>query len=73
MMGDLTGFQIIKDMTDDDLREEIFARQRNFLKKQPRDYLLRLVVQMRISDYQQSVMGEAGIQDGPFNFFSVPE
>lgn len=61
---DMAGFNVLKDMSDDELVEEIISHQRKELSKQKRQQLMEIVIQMRLCNYKERLKTESGIQWG---------
>lgn len=58
----LTGFGMIKDMTPDELIEEILSHQRKILEEMDNVNQLRAnVVELRVNDYKKRLAAEAGL------------
>lgn len=57
----MTGFQIIGEMTKEELLEEIIAHQRMHLDGMNIDNLRRSVIQIRLEEYQARLFAEAGV------------
>lgn len=55
----LLGFQVIDEMSNEDIVDEVLAHQRKEWLKASRNQLKKLVVAARMNDYQQRLMAEA--------------
>lgn len=61
----LTGFELLNEMTNEQLVEEISLANRECLEKQDRQYLLNTVVKIRVENYRRKLMAEGDVEDPP--------
>lgn len=57
----LYGMALIKDMSDDELVEELLAHQRDMFSKMDRQDLIQSVMGMRVSVYKHRLISESGL------------
>ena len=56
----------LRDLSNDELLDAIVDKQRQLLRDQTREQLLRMVVSMRVAEEQARLMESAGIDPNPY-------
>lgn len=69
----MTGFKLIKEMTRDELIEEIMLANRRNLESATDVELITYVANNRMAAYRKKILDEAGLTEGPFGTTSVAE
>lgn len=69
----LTGFQFVKDMTKEQLIDEIAAHHRRLMDGMELNTLRANVVSLRVEEYKKRMMDEAGLEPGPMGMYAVKE
>jgi hypothetical protein len=67
----VTGFEIINGMTKEQMISECMQYQLKLWQSLPEGALRKMVVAVRVNDYQERMKAEAGISDGPEGFASI--
>lgn len=73
MGNDAIGIKPIKEMTREELIYEIIEVNRIGLEGQSMGQLKAGVAQLRLSDYKERLLKEAGIKEGPIGMLVIDE
>lgn len=69
---DITGFNLLKDMSDEELIEEILTHQRHELKEHyKRKGLIEAVINFRLHSFKHRLMDESGVDWGMPGFMGL--